>query len=129
MGWAMKAQPVSTKPKNRREQIEQRSREWAAKHPEVGPRFDKYALELAGRGYRHGGAKAVWERMRWDSPVGGDGLASWKLPNSYCAHFARKFMQKYPQHVGFFRTRKLTSEDQPASDLPELGPADYKAGE
>jgi hypothetical protein len=38
-------------------------------------------------------------------------------------------MKKYPQHAGFFRTRKLTSEDAPASDLPERGPADVEGDE
>src|SRR5687767_6462041 len=100
-------------PKNRREQLEQRSREFARLHPEVGPRFDRYTLELIGRGYRHGGAKAIWERLRWDSPVGADGRAVWKLPNSYCTWFARKFARLHPEHAGFFRFRRLTSADCP----------------
>lgn len=117
---------MSTKPTNRREQIEQRSREWARQHPEVGPLFDQYAFELIGRGYRHGGAKAIWERLRWDSPVGADGRAEWKLPNSYCTWFARKFARLHPEHGTFFRFRRLTSADAPAISGPELGPKQYE---
>jgi hypothetical protein len=116
--------PKKNKPKNRRQQIEQRSREFAQKYPEVGPLFDRFTRELLDRGFRHGGAKAVWERIRWESPVGADGLATWKLGNNFCTHFGRKFMEKYPEHRGFFRTRRLTSEDKPASAGPEIGPDD-----
>ena len=53
----------------------------------------------------------------------------WKLPNSYCAHFARKFMRKYPEHAGFFRIRRLTSADAPAISGPEIGPKDISEGD
>lgn len=115
--------------KNRREQIEQRSREWAARHPEVGPLFDRFAREKIAQGFKHYSASAVWHRIRWETPAGADGRAAFKLNNDYIAYFARKFMRLYPEAPpGFFRTRKLTSEDMPAVDLPELGPKDYAGG-
>jgi hypothetical protein len=120
---------MSTKPKNRREQIEQKAREFAKQNPAVGPLFDKFTFELIRRGYRHGGAKAVWERLRWESPVGADGRAAWKLPNNAATHYGRKFMKKYPEHRGFFRTRRLKSEDAPPRDQPEPTPNDVEEGE
>ena len=112
------------KANTRRDQLEQRSREFASQNPHVGPLFDKYTLERIARGYRHGGAKAIWERLRWDSPVGADGTAQWKLPNSYCTWFARKFARLYPQHAKFFRFRRLTSADRPPRERREVGPHD-----
>lgn len=119
---------MSTKPRNRREQIEQRSREWAAKHLEVGPLFDRFAKEKLAQGFKHYSASAVWHRIRWETPAGADGTAAFKLNNDYCPYFARKSMRTHPELRGFFRTRKLTSEDQPATDLPELGPEDFNGG-
>jgi hypothetical protein len=116
---------MTAKFKNRQEQIEQRAREFAKKHPEVGPQFDKYTFELISRGYRHGGAKAIWERIRWESPVGADGRAAWKLPNSYCTHYSRKFMRMHIKHKGFFRTRRLISAAKPPITAREKGPKDY----
>jgi hypothetical protein len=114
-----------TTPKSRRDQIEQRSREFSKKYAAVGPLFDKYTFELIRRGYRHGGAKAIWERIRWESPVGADGRAAWKLPNSYCTWFARKFARLHPGHAGFFRFRRLTSADRPPREGREKGPKDH----
>ena len=116
---------MSTKPKTRREQIEQRSREFALKHPDVGPLFDKFSLQLIERGFHHHSAAAVWHRIRWETPAGANGLTAYKLNNDYCPHFARKFMAKHPQHAGFFRTRRLKSADSPAFDEPERGPQVY----
>lgn len=109
-------------PKTRREQIEERSREFAQRYPDVGPLFDKFTFELIGRRYKHHSAAAVWERIRWESPAGANGRTAWKLNNNFRTHFARKFMEKYPEHKGFFRTRRLKSEDSPARLGPELAP-------
>jgi hypothetical protein len=118
-----------SKPKNRREQIEQRSREFAKSHPDVGPLFDRFALELIARGFRHHSASAVWNRIRWETPAGDDGLVAFKLNNDYCPHFARQFMKKHPHAAGFFRTRRLKSEDAPPSKEHILGPADCTGDE
>jgi hypothetical protein len=34
-------------------------------------------------------------------------------------------MNTFPEHRGFFRIRAMTSENEPAKDLPELTPKDF----
>jgi len=119
---------MNTTPKNRREQIEQRSREFAKKHPAVGPLFDRFALEKVAQGFRHYSASAVWHRIRWETPAGADGLLAFKLNNDFIPHYARAFMRRYPSAPpGFFRTRRLTSADSPPVSGEERSPGDYPA--
>jgi hypothetical protein len=47
---------------------------------------------------------------------------SFKLNNNYHAFYARSFMEIYPEHDGFFRTRRQISEEQPPVGMPELTP-------
>ena len=49
-------------------------------------------------------------------------VPSLAINNNYKPFYARRFMACYPQHEGFFRTRKQTSEDKDATNLPELTP-------
>ena len=42
---------------------------------------------------------------------------------------ARKFMERYPEHDGFFRTRKQISDEHDATNLPELTPEYYAYSE
>lgn len=114
-----------TKPKNRRDQLEHQARAFSKKHPQVGPRFDQIVFDRIAQGHRHGGAKAAWEVLRWNSPVGADGREAWKLPNSYCTWFARKFARLYPAHASFFRFKRLTSADRPPRKGRELAPKDH----
>lgn len=74
------------------------------KHPEVWALFCQFTREKIARGARRIGAKAVWERIRWETGAG-DNEGAPKLNNNFTASYARWFQAMYPQHAGVFRTR------------------------
>jgi len=79
-------------------------------HPEVWRLFEQFALELVSSGVNIGGAKAIWERLRWETQVNPDYRGrEVKLNNNYTAFYARAFLRKHPKHEGFFRTRTQPS--------------------
>lgn len=94
-------------------------------HPEVWDLFVKFSKEIISKGYKNYSVNAIFERIRWEIDVGGNGDTEFKINNNYRPLYARRFMNMYPQHDGFFRTRKQTSEDAPATNKAELTPRDY----
>lgn len=102
---------------------------WA--NPRVWELFQYYTLELIGKRFQHYSSDAVCQRIRWhtaletrdDEPYGGI-----KIGDHYRAYYARLFHLKYPQHDGFFRNKKLRSEDygpfkhEPSPDGEPPGP-------
>ncbi len=81
-------------------------------HPDVWALFVRFTLELIETERSYGGAKAVWERIRWETTVNPNYGADFKLNNNYHPFYARWFMAVYPQHDGFFRTRRMTTQDR-----------------
>ena len=74
-----------------------------AENPEVWELFERFALEAAQ--YRGNySANAIFQRIRWETMIQKKG--SFKVNNNWSKHYAHKFMVKYPQYVGFFRTRQ-----------------------
>lgn len=110
---------------NRSEEIAQQCADYHAKHPEVWDMFVDFTLQMVRRGFHNYSIKAIFERIRWEKDAGGDGETQFKINNNYAPYYARRFMKMYPAHDGFFRTRKLTTEDKPATHLPELTPAHF----
>ena len=90
---------------NRKEEMRNQVISYHKKHPEVWDSIN-----------------AIFERIRWEMDVGGDGVTTFKIGNNYRAFYARAFMKKYPEHDGFFRTRKQTSEDKEPTNKPEITP-------
>ena len=73
-------------------------------NPHVFNLFEKFSFELINAGRKHYSASGVIQRIRWDTAVqttSDDGL---KIANAHAAFYARKFMDKYPQYKGFYRT-------------------------
>ena len=48
-------------------------------------------------------AKAIFHRIRWESMISGEG--DYKIDDGWISHYARKFIDDFPQHSGFFKTR------------------------
>lgn len=72
--------------------------------PEVWQHFERITLDLIQRGKR-AGAKAVWEKVRWEIAV--EGGKDFKANNNFCSYYARAFELKHPQYRGFFEKRKV----------------------
>ena len=112
--------------KTRRHELEEQAWSFHKKHPEVWNYFCKFTREAISRGFRNYSAYAIFERIRWEKDVAdADGQSTFKVNNNYRPFYARWFMMTHPEHDGFFRVRKLTSEDRPANNLPELTPDDF----
>lgn len=83
--------------------LKQRFKRFDRKNPRVFHLFRRFAFEAKENGFKHYGAKAIMEQVRWrvHMTTGGD----FKINNSYTSFYARKFMDEYPTMDGFFRTR------------------------
>lgn len=77
-----------------------------AEHPEVWEYFKKFTLRMIEARHQHGSAKRVVERIRWETDIE-LAMDPVKLNNNYTSRYSRLFEQRYPQHKGFFRKRKL----------------------
>lgn len=96
---------------SRAEEFDLEAEELARECPDVWEMFARFALELVEAGRPHGGAKAVWERMRWECATSAHRVdRSYRLNNNYTASFARAFERAYPEHAGFFRMRQRPAE-------------------
>ena len=110
----------------RHDEMRAKALEFHQAHPEVWRLFQRFTLEMINRGLEHYSAKGIFERIRWETAEAKVNTEKeFKLNNNYSPFYARGFMDKYPQHAGFFRTRKQISKDACACNLPPLGPGDY----
>ena len=99
-----------------------------AEHPEVWDLFVRFTKEILNRGFKHYSVNAIFERIRWEVDTAGssNSLCEFKLNNNYRAFYARRFMRMHPQHEGFFRTRRQTSQEDYPTQLSPLTPSDYQ---
>lgn len=75
-----------------------------AENPRIYALFVRYAMKAAAaRPYYS--AKAIFHRVRWYSEIE-EKNSEFKIDDGWISHYARKFMEDYPQHKGFFETRK-----------------------
>lgn len=105
--------------KTRQEQMEEEALTYHKNNPDVWENFVLFTLDRINRGYKRYSTKAIFERIRWEmnrSEIVGD--SEFKLPNNHTAFYARWFMDAYPEHKGFFRTRTQTSSHKPARFIP-----------
>ena len=81
-------------------------------NPEIWQAFEAQTLWLAGQGFEHYGAKAVFEHIRFERIKRLGVKGHFKLNNNFTACYARKFMRMYPQFEGFFETRKSKADQK-----------------
>lgn len=82
------------------------------RNPAVWPMFERFALEAARAGVRMG-AKAIWERMRWEVRIKTPGDDFARLNNSYTAYYARRFKEQHPGYGAIFCVRKSQADTEP----------------
>lgn len=77
-------------------------------NPEIWALFEYYALGVAQKRPYYS-AKAIFHRVRWHTEIE-ENNSDFKISDGWISHYARKFLAKYPEHEGFFRTtkRKIT---------------------
>jgi len=70
--------------------------DWIAEHPEAFGLFCRIALEYADAGRRIR-AKAIVERMRWETGSVVGRQDTYKYNNNYTARLARRAIDRHPQ--------------------------------
>lgn len=81
-------------------------------NPQIWEAFKSVTLEaIHEKGFKNYGARGIFEIIRWKTatPNGNDGF---KVNNSFTSDYARKFMNEFPQHEGFFRLRMQKAQRQ-----------------
>jgi len=96
-------------------------------HPEVWDLFVRFTEEKINRGFKHYSARGIFHRIRWETELpfyekGRD----FKINDHYSPFYARRFHRMYPQHQGFFRTRRQTSQEDYPTQMSPLTPRDYQ---
>lgn len=97
-------------------------------NPEVFQAFERIALELLAKGVRRFGAKAIGEKIRYETAVRAalePGMPRLKVNNNYWAYYARKLTMKDPSlWRGFFEFRDVPLEIPQVchvNDVPQEG--------
>ena len=86
-----------------------RFHQWLPNNTHVISAFGRYARELKDHGNRtHYSAKAICERLRWDSMVKENG-SDYKLSNDMTTPIARLLMAVDPKLEGMFRFKTRES--------------------
>lgn len=97
----------------RAEQIQASFIAFHRSNPIVWDLFCRFTFEAIRSGHPHYSSDCIFNRIRWHTDIetqsDNDPV---KLNNNFRAYYARMFHEKYPEHAGFFRNRKLTSEEQ-----------------
>jgi len=81
--------------------------EYHKNHPEIYDLFVKFT-NMATQRKKYYSAKAIFHRIRWESMISSDThqlLGDYKIDDGWISHYARMFMDDFPQHQGFFQTR------------------------
>jgi len=76
--------------------------EYHKNNPKIYTLFVKFT-NMATQRKKYYSAKAIFHRIRWESMISGEG--DYKIDDGWISHYARKFMDDFPQHSGFFQTR------------------------
>ena len=85
-------------------------------NPDVWDLFQRFALQAINAGSNHHSAHAIIHRIRWEVEIETKSADDLKINNNHFPYYARLFHLAFPSHDGFFRNRKLTSEDISASE-------------
>ena len=83
--------------------------EFHKNNPEIYTLFIKFTNMVIERKRKYYSAKAIFHRIRWESMISSDThqlLGDYKIDDGWISHYARMFMDDFPQHQGFFQTRE-----------------------
>lgn len=80
------------------------ARAWMDENPEVVALFERFALELAGKGRRFG-MKLLAERVRWECAFF-YADSDFKINNNHVAYVARELIRRHPMLAELIETRR-----------------------
>lgn len=77
--------------------------QYQERNPKIYKEFIFYVNEMILAGQKKIGAKAVFERIRWESKI--KRLDQYKVNNNFTADYARQFEKDFPYFEGIFEKR------------------------
>jgi len=89
-----------------RAQLDAEFAKYDRENPLVWSYFKRFTFDLIAAGKKHGSASLVIERIRWEVYITTRSSDGFKINNNHRAYYSRKFMREFPEHDGFFHTRK-----------------------
>ncbi len=97
-------------------ELDKKALAFLTEHPDVWREFVRFTFDLINAGRRYGGAKSVWERIRWDVATSAHVIRNeaWAMNNTHVSSIARIFAATFPAHTQFFVTRKRPTERKAA---------------
>lgn len=90
-------------------------RAWLPANVHVYAAFEREALRVIARGFKHYSSKTVIEFLRHHSALT-ERDSDWKLNNNHTPYLPRLFDRIHPDHVGLWEyreTKKTHTEDAP----------------
>jgi hypothetical protein len=83
--------------------------EFHAANPQIYELYCKCVDKVIARGDKKFYSTTIWEVLRGDlaekAGPGGCRKLRARLPNKYCAYYARYWMEQHPEHPKFFKKR------------------------
>ena len=79
---------------------------WHKKNPDFFRLFKRFTSEALRNGHQRLSGWFIVNRVRWETTVVTIG-DDFKIRNDYIALFTRLYMVCHPEHLGFFRTKKM----------------------
>lgn len=79
---------------------------WHRTNPEFFTLFEQFTAEALRRGHKKLSGWLIANRVRWETSIVTRGN-DYKISNDFIALFARLYMVRNPQYVGFFRTKRM----------------------
>lgn len=110
----------------RHEQMRLQVIEFHKKNPIVWELFDKFTRDRIAKGFKHYGARAIMDRIRWETAHPEYGDNQFKINNNHSAFYGRAWNKANPAYGDFYRTRAQTSKHSDSTLLPELTPAYFE---
>ena len=74
-------------------------------HPDVYIAFEREAVSMIRRGFKHYSARTIMEYLRHHSALEADPTKTFKINDHLIPELAREFMRQHPQWGGFFELR------------------------
>lgn len=82
-------------------------KKYHGENPQIYIEFKVLAYQLINRGYVRVGAKQIFEVIRWQTMIGGNG--QYKVNNNFTSDYARLFESDHPVYEGYFSKRLCKS--------------------
>jgi hypothetical protein len=92
------------------ETIQERFVKFHRKHPKVYDLFKAFSIQLIKKGHKKLGARMIIERIRWEFATTETDERHFRINNYFIAHYARVFINDYPEYADFFETRKIKKQ-------------------